>query len=59
MKRLYTYITTLAVGLATFCSCAEEEMICTFEESGNDVTLKLNVQTQANKNIEVSRAAAD
>jgi len=59
MKQLYTYIAILTLGLATFCSCAEEEMICTFEESGNDVTLKLSVQTQANKNIEVSRAAAD
>ncbi len=59
MKRLYTYITTLAVGLATFCSCAEEEMICTFAESGNDVTLKLSVQTQANKNIALSRATAE
>ena len=59
MKQLYTYIAILTLGLATFCSCSEEEMICTFAESGNDVTLKLSVQTQANKNIEVSRAAAD
>ena len=59
MKRLYTYITIITLGLATFCSCAEEEIICTFAESGNDVTLKLSVQTQANKNIEVSRTAAD
>lgn len=56
MKRLYTYITTLAVGLATFCSCAEEEMICTFEESGNDVTLKLSVSSEIRKEIVNSRA---
>lgn len=56
MKRLYTYITILTLGLATFCSCAEEEMVCPFAESGSDVALKLSVQTQANKNIVVSRA---
>ena len=59
MKRLYTYITILTVGLVTFCSCAEEELICSFVESGNDVTLKLSVQTQANKNIALSRATAE
>jgi len=56
MKQLYTYIAILTLGLATFCSCVEDEMICTFAESGNDVTLKLSVSSEIRKEIVNSRA---
>ena len=58
MKKLYKYI-VLVIGILAFSACADEELVGSFGETGGDVTLKLNVQTQSNKNIVVSRATAD
>ena len=56
MKKLYKYI-VLVIGILAFSACADEELVGSFGETGSDVILKLNVQTQANKNIVVSRAS--
>ena len=58
MKKLYKYI-VLFIGIAVFCACTDENDFLNVVEEGNDVTLKLSVQTQANKNIVVSRATAE
>ena len=56
MKKLYKYI-VFVIGILAFSACADEELVGSFGETGSDVILKLNVQTQANKNIVVSRAS--
>lgn len=58
MKKLYKYI-VLFIGIVAFCACTDENDFLNVVEEGNDVTLKLSVQTQANKNIVVSRATAE
>lgn len=58
MKKLYKYI-VLVIGILAFSACADDELVSSFGESGNDVILSLNVQTQAKNNVTVSRAAAD
>ena len=58
MKKLYKYI-VLVIGILAFSACADEELVGSFGDSGNDVILKLNVQTQAKNNVIVGRAAED
>ena len=58
MKKLYKYI-VLVIGILAFSACADEELVGSFGETGGDVTLKLNVQIQSNKNIVVSRATPE
>ena len=58
MKKLYKYI-VLVIGILAFSACTDEELVGSFGESGNDVILSLNVQTQAKNNVTVSRTAAD
>ena len=55
MKKLYKYI-VLVIGIVTFFSCADEELVGSFGETGSDVILKLSFQSQANNDIVVSRA---
>ena len=59
MKTLYTYIGLLLVALTVFSGCADENNEFLNIEEGNDVCLNISVQTQANKDVVVSRAAAD
>ena len=59
MKTLYTYIGFLLVALTIFSGCADENNEFLNIEEGNDVCLNISVQTQANKDVVVSRAAAD
>ena len=58
MKTLYTYIGFLFWALTILTSCADDNEFLNVEE-GNEVSLNLNVQTQANKEVVVSRAEAD
>ena len=58
MKKLYKYI-VLVIGILAFSACTDEELVGSFGESGNDVILKLKVQTQAKNNVNVSRVADD
>ena len=58
MKKLYKYI-VLVIGILALSACADEELVGSFGESGNDVILKLKVQTQAKNNVNVSRVADD
>ena len=58
MKKLYKYI-ALVIGIVAFISCADDELVGSFGKTGTDVTLKLNVQTQAKKNVTVGRNAED
>lgn len=58
MKRLYTYLTILTLGLVNICSCTDEIEVYNYNdvEEGNDVVLNLNIKAQANNNVAVSRA---
>lgn len=58
MKTLYRYIGFLFLALTLFCACTDDNEFLQVEE-GNDVRLNLSVQTQANKEVVVSRAEAD
>ena len=58
MKKLYKYI-VLVIGIIAFCACTDENEFYNVVESGKDVTLRLGIQTQDNKDIVVSRVAAD
>ena len=58
MKTLYRYIGFLFLALTMFCACTDDNEFLQVEE-GNDVRLNLSVQTQANKEVVVSRAEAD
>lgn len=58
MKKLYKYI-VLVIGIVTFFSCADEELVGSFGETGSDVILKLSFQTETNKNVVISRTEAD
>lgn len=58
MKTLYTYIGFLFLALTVLCACTDENEFLHVEE-GNDARLTLSVQTQANKDVVVSRASAD
>ena len=58
MKKLYKYI-VLVIGILAFSACADEELVGSFGDSGNDVILKLNVQTQAKNKVIVGRGAED
>ena len=56
MKKLYKYI-VLVIGILAFSACTDEnEFLNVVEEEGTDVLLTLNVQTQAHKDVVVSRA---
>lgn len=57
MKKLYKYI-VLVIGIVAFSACADDiSFPSVVIDEGKDVTLKLKVQTQANKVVE-SRADA-
>ena len=58
MKTIYTYISFLFLTLTVFSACTDENDFSNVEE-GNDVRLNISVQTQANKDVVVSRALAD
>ena len=58
MKTLYTYIGFLFLALTVFCACTDESEFLQVEE-GNDVRLIIDVRTQANKDVVVSRASTD
>ena len=58
MKKLYKYI-VLVIGIVTFFSCADEELVGSFGETGSDVILKLSIQTQTNNDIVVSRVGEE
>ena len=58
MKKLYKYI-VLVIGILVFSACADEQLVISFGETGGDVILKLDVQTQDVKDVVVSRLAAD
>ena len=58
MKKLYKYI-VLVIGILAFSACADEELVGSFGETGGDVILKLDVQTQDVKDVVVSRVADD
>ena len=54
MKKLYKYIVFI-IGILVFSACADEELVGSFGENGNNVTLTLSVNAQDVKNIVVSR----
>ena len=54
MKKLYKYM-VLVIGILVFSACADEELVGSFGENGNNVTLTLNVNTQGVKDVVVSR----
>ena len=58
MKKLYKYIVSV-IGILAFSACTDDVDFPIVAEEGTDVTLKLNVQANADKNIVVSRAVAD
>ena len=58
MKKLYKYI-VLVIGILAFSACTDETDFPSVTEDGTDVTLTLNVQTQAHKDVVVSRATKE
>ena len=43
MKKLYKYI-VLVIGILAFSACADDELVSSFGESGNDVIYGYHVQ---------------
>lgn len=58
MKKLYKYIVSV-IGILAFSACTDDVEFPNVVEEGNDVTLTLNIQASADKNIVVSRATND
>ena len=58
MKKLYKYI-VFVIGILAFYACTDETDFPSVTEDGTDVTLTLNVQTQAHKDVVVSRATKE
>ena len=58
MKKLYKYIVSV-IGILAFSACADDVDFPIVAEEGTDVTLTLNIQASADKNIVVSRATND
>lgn len=55
MKKLYKYI-VLIIGILAFGACTDEIEFPNVVEEGTDVTLRLNIKTETNQKLVVSRA---